>query len=1188
MGSNSQHWDWERGMEILSLLARGAAELYEMGQCEENVEEAVRKGIECAGRGDHRKALEYYEEALTISQEKGFTRHETNIYAQIGYSSFHVGDYERSINFMKKFLNDGGEDLNGVVNSILGSCYQHNGQYKEAIPYHEKSWKIASQLGNNENYGVAREICNLGFAYKGLGKHEMARRNFSESLRISKDSMYKDIEQQVHMGIGCIHKELGDYERAIGCFQQSLELAEQLVDRKGIALVYERLGGVNFAQNRYKRAIEYFEKCLDKARRIDDRVLIALAYKNMGRVHQKLNELQEAISCYQEYLKRADEKRDRSEIAEVNILHLGVCYVQCKEYEKGVECYLKGLEMVKQLEDKEKEGNVHENLGDAYANLSKYNDAQKHYTRAQVIANLDAEGGKKLKGRVCLKLGDVFRVQEKISMAISCYNEALENAERSRDLESEVGALERLGNAFHSNGNYDSAIEYHEKSLDLAIKLNDKKREQRTRENLGDVCASCKKWSKANKWYNSSRALANELNNAEAVYNCERKMGNTYYENQDYDNAIFYHQRCLKIAEEKNEKAGILESSRVLGDSYRKVNQPEKSLQFYKYFIEMVGTQTSNLERATVYLKIGKLYAEIGDSDNAIDSCFKCLNLAVDSGDFKLKEEVLEILADEYYNRYQFDKAYKYYLEDLDIAGRDKRCQIYYKLGNTVSAQHRIAEAIQFYEKALELSQSLADPNVDLEADIREALAGALFSNTDYEDAIKHHSENLEFAKSLADEKRQQSEYENLANSYSAKEQWLLAIENYCHSGVVAKRLHDKEAVQRCEKLMKEQAFALECLCNDHILNGDYRKALDMQEKYVELARKIGDRVQEGNANCNIAEVHLARCQYEEAVRFTRKALGISDNDSGKARANDILGCAHAALGKFIEAERFLLEEISIVEILDDKSGIARAKGNIGVALLGKDDQREAVACFRKELKLAEEIGNKKEEGRANENFGRYYAAIGKCNEAIEYYQKFMRIAEEIGDKAGIGRAKGAIGTMLTEMGQYQKAVKYHEEERIITNELGNEVRKGQMLGNLGNAYKGLCDYENAIALQKTSLQIAEDNYVECDERRAYETLGNTYLASGQCRKALEYQNIALKLSQQLGHKAAEGRIHQSMAKSYYLSGQIEKALNSGKKALAIAEKVGDKAGEGRASGTNWECIHGVRTEYARSEIKIS
>ena len=1075
--------------------------------------------------GDYYAAIEKYKEILDIAKKQGDKENTTLCCLNLGIFYHEIKNYERSIDYCDEYVKLTSQDDEGqaTANEILGSSYQNLGKYKDAIPYYEQALEFCK-----DNSDQKLEITgNLGIVYKEVGEYKEAINKLKIAIQLLSNNVeHTDFRYILNLGLGCAYTEEKQYEEATEYLKCSLRLAMRLTDDKKLAETYRSLADVAMRQCKLQDAINYLNKWQEAARIVGDRAEIAAAKQKLGRAHLMSNEPKKAIKYYEQNISDADQTTDKLGRAGV-LVGMGKAYEEGKQYELVIESYLEALKLLGELGD---EGKYEECealvcLGDVHFNQSQYEDASERYNLAWSIA--DAQDYKKLKGRICVKMGDIHRDQESVEDARLCYTKVIDESLGDKKIKADAHA--GLGRALHSTSDYRTAENNHMECLRLAKEIDDSKRQQEAHENLGHTQFALKKWSEAADSFKSSCDIAeNTHQDTEAVHRCEAYIVRTYYEMKDYDKAIHHSQR-LVIETSTNHDA---EMYRIVASCYRENGQPRRALEFYEKYLEAVGSTMSNTEVATVRVEAGKLHEELGDYIKATELYKKCLN---DLDDLKLKLDVRERLGDVYYRRALPDDACECYQEIVDLSD-DK------------SLQGRAHEKIGNIYHAIACSEEMKSEETKL-----------LFRECT-RIAIESYEKSLKLLKST-DKPATVRVLGKLGCIKRGVGQLQQAID--CHKPQL-----------KCAVDLKDRVCAFENLIIDYELNGDYDEALELQEKYFEDAEKLGGQCP-GQASVNIAKVHLAKGEYEEAIRKAESAEKM-DNTAVKAEAYDVMGCAYTGQGQYKTARDMHLEEIRVMGS-NDKSGLAGAKGNIGLAHMGAGDYNNAIASFRRQMKCMQD---KREEGRLNENFGNYYAAIGECSKAITYCDKSLEIAEEIGDKAAIGRANACKGTAFTEMGQYQNALKCHEEEKKIAKKLKNEVREGQALGNLGNVYTNLCDHQRAIEHHKESLRIAEEHGVQVDQRRANVNLANAYMARGAHREAHNCLNSALAIAQDLDHRAAEGRIYERMAKAYYFSGEFEKAVEFGEKSLSIAVEIGDKAGEGRALGT----LGNARVELGKNQ----
>lgn len=978
----------------------------------------------------------------------------------------------------------------------------------------------------------ARVDINLGKVFCYQDKAEEGCLYYYDALENGKYLGNKQIEADAYAGLACVSQSTSDYHSAVTNHKKCLGLAEELNDKERQQEAHGNLGHAYFALEEWSEAIRSYQSSCDIAKHCQDTEAVYRCENNMGRAYYKMEDYNNAVMHLRRCLEIEVPMNDNAQLYRV----IGYCYLNTDQPQSALEFYEKYLEAVNSIMSKTEVATVRLEAGKLYEEYGDYERAIQLYE--QCLNDLDyvelkQEVHERLGDMYCrksryddareqyckiplqlanrdkqlqihYKIGKAFFSLKKFPEAIQHYYEALgdvKNAAMNADIYKDLGVASLI------EKDYKNAISYYLQSLEFANIVNDDKRRQRAYESLGDAHRETKQWSQAISHYDRSLDVAKRLDDKKGLQGrCETKMGLTYYEAEEYKKAI-------EFLEKANDGTVAEEIYLFLGRAYAKVGQYEKAEKYLGKDLRNAKDRCDMRRQARVQGYIGRVYVKTGKFQDAFDCYHKAHDIA----------QQLE------------DKA--------------EEAEVYCNLGCAFQASHQFKDAIENHKKFLQLSEKL--DNKRAQARAHKKLGNIYYATGEHASAIKSYNACLATLENT-DQSTTVRVFSKLCRIWRSIGKLEMAID-----------YHKSQADNAVAP--KDIARASENLCIDYELNGDYDKALDLQEKYFEAAEQLGTQAQ-GQAHVNIARVHLAKGEYKEAVTKAKIAEEL-DNTAVKARAYGVMGCAYTGLGQYETAKDMHGKEMCVMDA-NDKSANAQAKGYIGIAHLGKGDYKDAIVSFQEQKKFVQKIKNKKEEGRMNENFGNYYAAIGECKQAIPYNEKFLKIAEEDGDKAAIGRAKSCIGTNFTEMGQYQDALKCHEEEIKIAKNLKNKVREGQALGNLGNVYTNLCVYQRAIELHKESLKIAEEHDVQIDQRRANANLGNAYMASGQYREAINSLNRALEIAQQLGQRAAEGRIHENIAKAYYLLGEFEKAVESSEKSLSIARNVGDKAGEGRALGT--------------------
>ncbi|MFB8792018.1 MAG: tetratricopeptide repeat protein [Potamolinea sp.] len=175
----------------------------------------------------------------------------------------------------------------------LGNAYDSQGQYQQAIDYHQQSLEIEREIGNRR--GIAISLNNLGNAYNSQGQYQQAIDYYQQSLEITREIGDRRGIAISLMGLGNAYNSQGQYQQAIDYYQQSLEITREIVDRSGIANSLNNLGSAYYSQGQYQQAINYYQQSLEIKREIGDRSGIANSLMGLGNAYNSQGQYQQAI-----------------------------------------------------------------------------------------------------------------------------------------------------------------------------------------------------------------------------------------------------------------------------------------------------------------------------------------------------------------------------------------------------------------------------------------------------------------------------------------------------------------------------------------------------------------------------------------------------------------------------------------------------------------------------------------------------------------------------------------------------------------------------------------------------------------------------------------------------------------------------------------------------------------------------
>jgi len=428
-------------------------------------------GVVYDNMGYYQKALDYYQQALTIDREIGYKRGEVDGLTNIGVVYGKMGYYQKALDYNQQALtiqSEIGYKRGEVANlSNLGLVYYSLGDYQKALDYNQQALTIHSEIGGDKR-GVAINLANQGVMYLNLGYYQKALEYLQQALKIQRKIGNKPGVTKNLGNLSLVYYRLGYYQKALDYSQQSLKiLRREIGDKRDIGKNLGNLGVVYQNLGYYQKALEYLQQALTIDRKIGDKPGESADLSNLGTVYYYLGEYQKALDYYQQALKIRREIGDKpGESADLN--NLGAMYVKMGYYQKALEYFQQALALSREIGHNRKEGSNLSNLGVVYYYLGDYQKALDYYQQALKIRR--EIGDKPGVGNSFSNLGVVYYYLGYYQKANTYFQDSVAIFEK---IGSDGLWLAQRGLAFTEAklNQFDAAIQYYEQALNNLEKL---------------------------------------------------------------------------------------------------------------------------------------------------------------------------------------------------------------------------------------------------------------------------------------------------------------------------------------------------------------------------------------------------------------------------------------------------------------------------------------------------------------------------------------------------------------------------------------------------------------------------------------------------------------------------------------------------------------------------------------------
>jgi DNA-binding SARP family transcriptional activator/tetratricopeptide (TPR) repeat protein len=207
---------------------------------------------------------------------------------------------------------------------------------------------------------------------------------------------------------------------------------------------------------------------------------------------------------------------------------------------------------------------------------------------------------------------------------------------------------------------------------------------------------------------------------------------------------------------------------------------------------------------------------------------------------------------------------------------------------------------------------------------------------------------------------------------------------------------------------------------------------------------------------------------------------------AGQARAQRLLGSAHARLGSHEDALNHLQQALDIYRRLDEHSGHAHTRLAIGSLLDQQGRYDEALGHTRQALELYRTAGDRAGQADTLNALGWLHSQLGDHHRAVTYCHQALEMHRDRGDHFGQAHAGDSLGYAYHHLGNHAEALDCYDQALELHQKIGDRYSQAVTLTHIGDTHHTATDKRQAPGAWRQALAILDDlDHPDADKIRA-------------------------------------------------------------------------------------------------------
>lgn len=392
--------------------------------------------------GDHHErqyayisAIQSYEKALAITQQKGMLKELLEILEKLGNVCCTMGQYDKALqHYQQGLILAHSPKQKTPFYKGMGIAFFKKGEFEKSKEHFETLLKILRQ----EKQNIGTELTWMASLHIALGQYDDAQTLLKQAIKIARADKNRLLQAVVYDSSAQIHYMLGHWPHAMDYYQHALQILAKVENQRLQSQICKGMAQIYMQQGKFSPAYRHLEQALYLCHLTGDLELKVMISLDIGFLLECSGHLESAHSRYLEALDTAQDLSLKSGEAHAE-MYLGRYFLLQERPMDALEHLQQSQEIFQQLQLTWAIAECYLLQGQAYHIQGDYENALRCLDMSEQTISVLHSNWRLI--AVYTEIGEIYRKTNRSDQANKMFNKALKIA---RDVMNNEALLGRI------------------------------------------------------------------------------------------------------------------------------------------------------------------------------------------------------------------------------------------------------------------------------------------------------------------------------------------------------------------------------------------------------------------------------------------------------------------------------------------------------------------------------------------------------------------------------------------------------------------------------------------------------------------------------------------------------------------------------------------------------------------------